>query len=383
MATKNQVRLREDVTAQSAGLVVEADRHVVKGVKLLGLVSSNGRRYCREAVTRALGLYEGVKVNVDHSFSQEEEGQPRRFADRFGRITNVTMRPDGPYGDLSYNPAHPLAATFTWWAANDPGCIGLSHNAVGNEAMTKDGPFVDEIIEVMSVDLVADPATTKGLFECCGDAMDPKKDDKDDDNKVLAEDDPSPDDDLGSDDDLDTDDEGADDETAPADMNDKIADLVRDIVLDSSIDDAAKLAKIKALLKIQSGGEAPVSTEESVRRSDIAFAVAKLRKSADPAVRLLLSEWDTHQARAKVAAKRDTARSLCESARLPAEAVTEIFLDALVACRDARAMQQLIEDRRAVVGVAGAHRPRSASRQGSDVTFQEFVASITGTGVDD
>jgi hypothetical protein len=43
--------------------------------------------------------------------------------------------------------------------------VGLSHDAVGT-GYTKDGVFqVQKVIEVKSVDIVADPATTQGLFE--------------------------------------------------------------------------------------------------------------------------------------------------------------------------------------------------------------------------
>ncbi|HMF12669.1 MAG TPA: hypothetical protein VKE94_10200, partial [Gemmataceae bacterium] len=46
------------------------------------------------------------------------------------------------------------------------GAIGASHNAIGEGADDADGVFVvQHIAEVRSVDLVTEPATTKGLFE--------------------------------------------------------------------------------------------------------------------------------------------------------------------------------------------------------------------------
>jgi hypothetical protein len=47
-----------------------------------------------------------------------------------------------------------------------PGAYGLSHNAQCEGATDNDGVWViDTIVEVRSVDLVADAGTTQGLFE--------------------------------------------------------------------------------------------------------------------------------------------------------------------------------------------------------------------------
>jgi hypothetical protein len=132
------------------------------GGTILGFKSRNNRTYTKEAIQAAVHKYEGVKVNLDHNTGTD----PRKFSERFGRMVNVRMGADGLYGDLQYNPKHPLAEAFNWWIKNDPSAIGLSHNATAEVKNTAEGgELVTEIRDVDSVDLVADPATTRGIFE--------------------------------------------------------------------------------------------------------------------------------------------------------------------------------------------------------------------------
>jgi hypothetical protein len=131
-------------------------------VTVLGLSSRNRRRYTPEAAASALSLYEGVLVNLDHP---DHADGPRSVRDRFGRLVNVRFEGGRVRADLRYNPEHPFAATLEWFAENDPGAIGLSHNAIG-EGKEEGGVFVvRKIVELRSVDLVAEPASTRGLFE--------------------------------------------------------------------------------------------------------------------------------------------------------------------------------------------------------------------------
>ncbi len=142
---------------------VDRQAAVLRGVKILGLRSRNGRRYLPEALSAAARLYEGVRVNVDHA---ENPAQAvRRYRDRLGLLRQVRAEADGLYGDLHYNPKHALAEQLLWDAEHAPGNVGLSHH-VQARAARRDGELVVEaILEVYSVDLVAEPATTNGLFE--------------------------------------------------------------------------------------------------------------------------------------------------------------------------------------------------------------------------
>ena len=82
-----------------------------------------------------------------------------------GVIRNVTAQPDGLYADFHFNPKHALAEQLAWDAEHSPANVGFSHD-VQAKTVRRDGKVVvEEISRVESVDLVADPATTDGLFE--------------------------------------------------------------------------------------------------------------------------------------------------------------------------------------------------------------------------
>lgn len=149
----------------SRGLTLPVDREqgVIRGVKVLGQQSKNGRSYLPEALRKAASLYEGAKVNVNHPAGAPDT--PRQYQDRLGSLRNIAIREDGLYGDLHYNPKHPLAEQLAWDAENSPENVGLSHNATGRTKRQGRGIVVEEITGVKSVDIVADPATTAGLFE--------------------------------------------------------------------------------------------------------------------------------------------------------------------------------------------------------------------------
>jgi hypothetical protein len=64
---------------------VDAAAGVIRGVKLLGFSSRNGRTYPPEVVRSGVGLYEGAKVNVNHP-AGSDPGTPRIYEDRLGVI---------------------------------------------------------------------------------------------------------------------------------------------------------------------------------------------------------------------------------------------------------------------------------------------------------
>ncbi len=159
--------LREYV--DSRGLKVEVDRQagLIRGVKILGLKSRNGRIYLPEALEKAAPLYERAKVNVNHPKGNAEV--PRDYQDRLGVICNVVLRPhEGLFGDLQFNPKHALAEQLIWDAEHLPENVGLSHHVEARTRRSGDQVVVEEILRVQSVDVVADPATTRGLFESAG-----------------------------------------------------------------------------------------------------------------------------------------------------------------------------------------------------------------------
>ena len=148
-------------------LVVDRDKGIIKGVKIIGFNSQNGRRYLPEALKEAVPLYEGIKVNIDHP--EKGPTQQRSSHDRFGKFINVRfVESEGIYGDLIYLKNHPLADSVCEAAEREEmnDVFGMSHNAQGEGTVDKNDIFVvSRITEVRHVDLVADPATTKSLTE--------------------------------------------------------------------------------------------------------------------------------------------------------------------------------------------------------------------------
>lgn len=155
--------LCEFVDSRGVALRVDRQAGVLRGVKILGLESRNGRSYRPEALAQAAALYEGAKVNVNHP--KGGPYAPRDYQDRIGVIRNVAARADGLYGDFHFNPKHALAEQLLWDAEHAPENVGFSHYVEARTARSGERVTVEEIVRVQSVDLVADPATTRGLFE--------------------------------------------------------------------------------------------------------------------------------------------------------------------------------------------------------------------------
>lgn len=162
--SRGTIRLSEYVHSGDR-MRVDEEAGVLRGVKVLGLHSRNGRRYLPEAVERARPLYEGRAVNVDHRRSASD---PRSSYDRFGWLESVRVEQGGLYADLHYLKSHPLAGPVVEAARRRPDLFGLSHDATGRERAGSNGSVIESIDDVSGVDVVSDPATAKSLFESTG-----------------------------------------------------------------------------------------------------------------------------------------------------------------------------------------------------------------------
>ncbi len=160
--------LQEFCDCRGVSMRPDGSSGVLRGVKILGLESRNGRSYLPEALSQAAALYEDAKVNVNHP--RGSLTAPRDYRDRIGAIRNVTAKPEGLFADFHFNPKHPLAEQLLWDAEHAPENVGFSHNVEARTARRGDRVVVEAITRVQSVDLVADPATTRGLFEATRDA---------------------------------------------------------------------------------------------------------------------------------------------------------------------------------------------------------------------
>jgi len=156
--------LQEYVDSGGLALRVDAAAGVLAGVKILGLASRNGRSYRPQALAAAAPLYEGAKVNVNHP--KGHPTAPRDYQDRIGVVRRVVFRPDtGLFADFHFNPRHALAEQLVWDARHAPQNVGFSHNVEARTTRSGGQMIVEAITRVLGVDLVADPATTRGLFE--------------------------------------------------------------------------------------------------------------------------------------------------------------------------------------------------------------------------
>lgn len=166
-ATKHPKQVAVTITeGLTSSARVDRDAGMIRGVKLIGFDSKNGRHYPPAVLKSATGVYESAKVNIDHP--ERDPTQPRKYSERFGVIRNARfVEGQGVFGDFQFNPKHPLSEQVCWDAENNPEALGFSHNAllrVGKPL--KDGrEQIEQIIQVRSMDLVADPATTKSLYE--------------------------------------------------------------------------------------------------------------------------------------------------------------------------------------------------------------------------
>lgn len=166
-----------------APLVVDRARGVIENVKVLGFKSrnnhglqeaENGTEYTRECCERAVPLYEGADVLVDHATRRTEA---RGSADIFGQLRNVRLAEDGIRADLHFLKSHPLAERVCEDVERSLGVYGLSHDAsAGRERFDRQNKrlVIESIAAVRSVDLVRKPATNRNLWESHEDTTMPK-----------------------------------------------------------------------------------------------------------------------------------------------------------------------------------------------------------------
>lgn len=285
-------RVSESVT-QTEGVTVDLDAGIIRGVKVLGEYSRNGRRYADQAMAESLSLYEGIAVNIDHRYDDSE----RPMVEGFGTLRNVRKADDGIYGDLHFLKSHPCAAMICERAERFPESFGMSHDAQG-ELIEIDGEWVvAKLLDVESVDIVSRPATTKGLFEA---EQKPMKrtlreavaaSPKHQWAKLLEmamEEDPK----LAE---MEYEVEEMDGEP---DAGDQVAMAFRSLVMsvldDESLDVAAKTEKLQSLLQMESdakgvvAGDAPTETPEAEGGDDkMEKQMESLRRKVDELGRLL------------------------------------------------------------------------------------------------
>lgn len=143
---------------------VDRERGVIYGVRIIGRESKNGRIYTESALRKAVGLYEGCKVCIDHTM-RHDANTDRSMKDFLGTLRNVEYRAGAVYADLHLLTSHTMAGLVLEAAEKMPTAFGLSHHAEGKVVRKNGKAVVEDVEKVFSVDVVMDPATNRGLFE--------------------------------------------------------------------------------------------------------------------------------------------------------------------------------------------------------------------------
>jgi regulator of replication initiation timing len=147
---------------------IDKAARVVRRVKVNGNRSANKRHYADGVLARATSLYEGAKVYLDHDDGPSLPGLPeqtRTVLKQLGDLRNVTFLPGGHRADLHVLPSK---AWFLEDVESHPHLFGLSHVADVDAARERTSNGEEDIVqinEIIRVDVVGDPATTRGMFE--------------------------------------------------------------------------------------------------------------------------------------------------------------------------------------------------------------------------
>jgi hypothetical protein len=139
-----------------------ADRqaNLVRNVVLLGAESRNGYRYTKEAMQQATPLYEGRPVFIDHPETQPTQRKLRNYA---GQVVQPRFENERLRGDVKL--LGPNASWLMELIEAAPRDIGMSHVVLARRGAK--GETVEQIERVLSVDIVAFPATTVSFREQC------------------------------------------------------------------------------------------------------------------------------------------------------------------------------------------------------------------------
>ena len=163
----SRIEIRESYYSKPAS--IDREKGILRHVKIVGNESQHKRTYPPAALEKAKKLYEGMLVNNNHF---REKGKDLPTDVRFGWLENVTAEAGGLFADCHiFDPQDSLARKLFTAAQHKPNAFGFSHHAFGSGRQVGEQFEVETIESVVSCDLVAEPATTKGLFESGAEPM--------------------------------------------------------------------------------------------------------------------------------------------------------------------------------------------------------------------
>lgn len=161
-------RLTEHVADWNSEVTV--DERLVRNVVLSGLESANGYTYAADAMTAAVPKYVGKPVFLDHA-SDQRRPLDRSTRDVAGTIVSARFEAGRMRGDVRTLETE-AGRTFLGLAAESVPGIGMSHVVLAKRS--RDGKVVESIEDVVSVDAVAFPATTKTFRESTDPSEEPE-----------------------------------------------------------------------------------------------------------------------------------------------------------------------------------------------------------------
>lgn len=134
--------------------------------------SKNGRYYSKEALGKAVPIFDGAKCYVDHPKLSEEKDRPERSVrDLAGYYTNVRQSDTGALKgmlNISTKLGEEMYPAIVTAATKKPDFIGLSINALGKtkmgEAEGRKGVIVEEFAQALGTDIVT-TASAGGKFD--------------------------------------------------------------------------------------------------------------------------------------------------------------------------------------------------------------------------
>jgi len=150
---------------------VDQEAGVIRGAKVVGTTSKNGRTYPPALLAERFAVYEGAQCYVDHDFKQLKTGRARPLGQWGGVIRGAHFKSDGVYAEVHCLKETEAGRIILEAAVRMPEAFGLSPMHVIESRKDKTGEVVTAILECWSVDAVTRPATTRTLFEQEGGEM--------------------------------------------------------------------------------------------------------------------------------------------------------------------------------------------------------------------
>lgn len=157
----DSITLTERCQDWNQNLSVDEDNRLVKNVALSGGASRNGYTYSESALQEAVHLYEGKPVFLDHARDRSRP-QDRSTRDLVGSVTHAIFSEGRIRGDIQVLDTESGQMFLKLLEMETPG-VGMSH--VVKARRSADGKLVEQIADVISVDVVVNPATTSTFRE--------------------------------------------------------------------------------------------------------------------------------------------------------------------------------------------------------------------------